>query len=155
MPTPKEREHPSGASFVGVLLVIVILGAIATTTVVGLHSINGSDASNGRVLANATGAGALANRLRGSAKPGVVAVRPVVACQPTADAARTASSIYFADHGGSYPRKWADLTAAEPQIYKLPTSVTIGATNPTELDGPGWRMFMSGGGSVPSSFACR
>jgi hypothetical protein len=115
---------------------------------------NGSDARTGGALANGTAAGALANRMHESANFGVGAVRTVAACQATADAARTASNIYFADHGGRYPLEWADLTAAGPQIYKLPARVRISAANPKELEGPGWTLLMSGGGSAASSFAC-
>jgi hypothetical protein len=155
--TARARQRIGGAdgvSLVAVLLVVVILGALSATAIVGLRSTPGSGGTNGGVLANATAAGNVANRISGSASPGVEALRPGVACNATADAARSASNVYVTNSGGKYPMTWSDLTSGRPPIYTLPTNVTINATNAKDLDGPGWKLVMSGGGSVSANFVC-
>jgi len=144
----------SGRSLVGLLLIVVILGALTASAIVGLRSMTASNASSRSVLANASAAGNVANRVSEGASPGVGAIRAGVACNATADAARSASSVYFAKSGGKPPVRWSDLTIGTPPIYKLPTNVTINATNPKELDGRGWKLIISGTGATAPTFTC-
>jgi hypothetical protein len=77
------------------------------------------------------------------------------ACRATADAARSASSLYFVNSGfRSYPVKWSEMTASNPAIYNLAANVVVNAGNPKELDGRGWKLIMSGGGANKSTFTC-
>ena len=50
--------------------------------------------------------------------------------------------------------KWSDLTAGSPPLFLLPTGVVIDPNNPDELDGQGWKLKMSGGGTTAPGFAC-
>jgi len=136
-------------------MVVVILGALSATAVLGLRSMTGSSGSDGGVLANASAAANVGNRVSGGASPGVGAMEASIACKATADAARSASNVYFTNSGGKYPLKWSDLTTGTSPIYKLSANVAINAMNPKELDGPGWKLIISGGATIAPTFTCR
>ena len=75
-------------------------------------------------------------------------------CKASADAASSASTLYFANRGGTYPVKWSDMTSAQPPLFALATNVIINPANPTELEGRGWTMVMAGGGTRAPTFTC-
>jgi hypothetical protein len=139
-------------SFVGLLLVVVVLGALMAAAIVGLKSINGGTPAG--PAASAVAASNLAGRVSKSGSPNVAGIHTGPACNATADAARSANNLYFAAHGGSYPSRWSDLTSSAPPPVALPSGVTVNPANPRVLDGPGWKLTMSGGGSHPATFAC-
>ena len=74
------------------------------------------------------------------------------ACHAEAGAATSASSVYFATTGGKYPTKWPNLTKAS---FVLPAHVVVNPSNPAELDGNGWKLTMSGGGTTAPDFTCK
>jgi hypothetical protein len=141
-----------GFSLVGLLMVVVVLGALTATAVVGVSTLTGSSGSSGRgstapeaaaAVAPGTALGAGSSRSAGST------------CRASADAARSATTFYFANSGGrSYPVKWSDMTTSNPPIYKLATNVVINSGNSKELDGRGWKLIMSGGGVTQPTFTC-
>ncbi len=135
-----------GFSLVGLLMVIVVLGVLSATAVVGVSTLTGG---SGR---GSTAAEAAAARAAPGAD-GSTSARS--ACQASADAARSATSFYFANSGGrSYPVKWSDMTTPNPPIYNLATHVVISSGNSKELDGSGWKLIMSGGGVTRPTFTC-
>jgi type II secretory pathway pseudopilin PulG len=150
---PDKRAH--GASLVGLLLIVLALGVVSASAVVGLRSMTGSSRSSAGVLANAAATGNLANQTTGAATANVAPAPPAIACKVAADAAMSASRLYFANSGGKYPVKWSELTAATPPIYELASNAVINEANPNELDGPRWKLTMSGGGTTPPTFTCR
>ena len=74
------------------------------------------------------------------------------ACHAEVGAATSASSVYFANSGGQYPTKWSNLTTAS---FVLHAHVLVNPSNPAELDGNGWKLTMSGGGTTAPVFACK
>src|SRR5689334_8912171 len=123
--------YDDGLSLVGLLCVIATLGVLTTTTVASLHAMRTTTGGAGPA-ANAAAAANLANGMSSDAAPNIVGMRPGVACNATADAARSASNVYFANSGGKYPVEWSDLRSS----YMLPATVTINPTNAKELDSP-------------------
>jgi prepilin-type N-terminal cleavage/methylation domain-containing protein len=72
------------------------------------------------------------------------------ACNASADAARAATAVHFANTG-NYPDAFADMTGSSPKMLETPTGVTVGATT---LTGDDWTLTMSGGGTSSISYAC-
>ena len=138
-----------GFSLVGLLMVIVVLGALTATAVVGVSTLTGGSGSSGSGSTAAEAAAAVA-------APGADSSTSArSACQASADAARSATTFYFANSGGrSYPVDWSDMTTPNPPIYKLATDVVISSGNSKELDGGGWKLIMSGGGVTQPTFTC-
>jgi hypothetical protein len=160
----ERRKVAHGFSLVGLLMVIVALGALTATAVVGVSTLSGS--SNGIGTSGRGSPAAEAAAAAGVAAAGAAAAKAVPgggssgsarrSCRASADAARSASTLYFANSGGgSYPVKWSDMTTSNHPIYKLETNVVINSGNPKELDGAGWRLIVSGGGVSAPTFTCR
>ena len=138
-----------GLSLVGLLLVIVVLGRLMATAIVGLQT-----TTEGSRPGTATGD--IFGRMSGSGTGNISGIPTGNACKALADAARSASTLYFANAGGrSYPVKWSDMTTSTPPAYKLASNVVINGANPKELDGRGWRLIVSGGGANSPTFTCR
>jgi hypothetical protein len=152
----KERERSSetyGVSLVGLLMVVVVLGALTATGMLGVATLTGSNSGNGRAGGRTTPAAAVAAP---AAPGGGNSSSARNSCMASADAARSASTFYFANGGGrSYPVKWSDMTSSKPPIYKLATNVVINRANPKELDGRGWKLIMSGSSAIEPTFTCR
>jgi prepilin-type N-terminal cleavage/methylation domain-containing protein len=70
------------------------------------------------------------------------------ACQASADAAKAASVVHFANKS-VYPSTFADMTGAAE--YDLPSGVTGGGT---VLTGKGWTLTMGAGGATANTFTC-
>jgi hypothetical protein len=142
-------------SLAGLLVIIVVLGGLAATAVIGANALSKSD--NASVGPGRTGAGGRTNS--GEARVGSgagVAAAAAAACNAAAAAATTAGSVYFANSGGrAYPTRWSDLTASSPTAFALPARVLIDPKNPEALDGNGWTLLMSGGGATAPSFGCK
>jgi hypothetical protein len=60
--------------------------------------------------------------------------------------------VYFANYGGKYPTNWSNLTTAN---FVLPAHVVVNPSNPAELDGKGWKLTMTGGGTTAPAFTCK
>src|SRR5262245_21843323 len=104
--------------------------------------------------ASAGAAGDFVGRMSGSGSPNVAGVRTGLTCQATADAAKAASNLYFANRQ-TYRSVWSDLTTAKPPMVQLPRGVAINARNAKELDGPAWNLVLTGGDTGSPSFTCR
>jgi hypothetical protein len=157
--SPKEadsmREH--GVSLVGLLMVVVVLGALTASAIVGVSSLTGSDSSvvtgySGPYAAKGTGS--TGNTRPKSGIGSEIGIAAGVACNASAEAARSASTSYFVGSGGQYPAKWADLTGSTSPLYKPAAKVIVNPANPAELDGPGWKLTMTGGGTTEPTFTC-
>jgi len=136
---------------VGLLAIIVILGVLMAAAIIGVNAMSGTDtASVVPTSTSAAGAGGDDRAHVGLGAP--VAAAAAAACKATATAATAASSVYFASHNGTYPAAWSDLTASSS--FALPDHVAINPTTPGELDGNGWKLNMSGGGTTAPAFAC-
>jgi hypothetical protein len=152
------REDARGVSLVGLLMMVVVLGAMGATAVIGVSSLTGGGGGG-------VGAGGAASQIAaekaaaaiaGGAKvaPGGITAGVNSACRATADAAQAASAVAFANGGGTFPAKWSDLTAGNPPVYALPQLAVVNGGNPKELDGRGWKLLMSGGGATRPTFTC-
>lgn len=152
----KERERGSdahGVSLVGLLMVVVVLGALTATGMLGVANLTGGNSSSGIPGGRSTPAAAGA---AAAAPGGGTSSSARNSCTASADAARAASTFYFANGGSrSYPVKWSDMTSSNPPIYKLATNVVIDRGNPKELDGRGWKLIMSGSSAIEPTFTCR
>jgi len=73
------------------------------------------------------------------------------ACQASADAAKAASVVHFANTG-SFPSSFADMTGTTPAEYDVPSGIKPNGA--TELDGKAWKLTMGGGGTAASTFTC-
>jgi hypothetical protein len=158
MPTflQAKSERQLGASLVGILMIVVVLGALTAGALLGVSSLNSSNNAitgyNGPSGAGSTGS-------RGTTVPngGIgaeVGIAAGAACTASAEAARFASTSYFVGSNGQYPVKWADLIGTNPPLYKPIAKVVINAANPAELDGAGWKLTMTGGGTTAPTFTC-
>ncbi len=148
------RSDARGASLVGVLMIIVVLGALAATAMLGVSTLTGNDTVTD-VLGTATtttGTARTPNTGTRTTNTGSV-IGATAACSASRSAAEAASTVYFVS-GGSYPLTWSDLTAANPPTFVLPADVVINPTNPTQLDGRGWRLIIAGGGASAPTFTC-
>jgi len=153
----KPRRSARGVSLVGLLLVVVVLGLLTATAITALPSITYSTITESSPRSAAAGVATsnLAGRISGGGMANVSGVRNSPACSATADAARSAVTLYFATRGGSsYPVRWSDLTNSTPPIYKLSSNVVINVANPKELDGRGWKLLIVGGGGTAPTFTC-
>jgi len=131
------------------LAIIVILGVLMATAIIGVNAMSGSDTmSVVPTSASAARVGGDDGAHVGLGAP--VAAAAAAACKAAATAATAGSSVYFASHSGTYPTTWADLTASSS--FALPDHVAINPTNPAELDGNGWKL--SGRGTSAPAFAC-
>ena len=142
-----------GGSLAGLLLLIVVLGGLAALAVVGVNSMTGSDSTSGNLMT--TPSAASLGDAGGGARVGLGSVAQMAAdaaCHAEAGIATSASSVYLANSGGKYPAKWSNLSTAS---FVLPAHVVINPSNPTELDGNGWELTMSGGGTTAPVFACK
>jgi len=134
-----------GASLVGVLVLVVALGALTAMAVIGVNAMTGNDsATSGLPITSTTAVP------RGALSQGAIA-----ACRANADAAKAASAAYFANSGRTYPAQWSDLTASSAPTLTLAEHVVINASNPVELDGNGWKLIMSRGGATAPTFVCK
>jgi hypothetical protein len=124
-------------SLVGVLVMVLVLGALGAAAVLGVSQMTGSkDDEDTRTRTAIDAAG-------------------VRACQASADAARAASTVYFANGGGTYPTTWSDLTGSASPVFSLPSNAVINRANPKELDSTdGWKLIISNGGAHPAQFTC-
>jgi prepilin-type N-terminal cleavage/methylation domain-containing protein len=68
------------------------------------------------------------------------------ACQASADAAKAASAVHFANTG-SYPTKFTEMVPAE---YDVPSGVTV---NDSTLVAKTWTLTIGGGGAAPATFS--
>jgi prepilin-type N-terminal cleavage/methylation domain-containing protein len=73
------------------------------------------------------------------------------ACAASADAARTASVAYYTNTRGTFPTRWSNMTTAVPPVYELANGVTINRRRRRELDGQGWKLTMTGGGTTENT----
>ncbi len=62
--------------------------------------------------------------------------------------------MFYLNGSGAYPAKWLDMTAATPPSFTLPTGVIINPADPAQLEGKGWTLTMTGGGSTDPTFTC-
>ena len=137
-----------GSSLVGLLTVVVVLGILTGTAIVGVSTM--SKSSGVRSVSRTTGAVTGSSAHTAGSAPSAGS-----ACRATADAARSASALYFLNNGAGFVSgEILDMTTSTPPIYTLATNVFIDAGNPTELDGNGWRLVMSGGGVTAPTFTC-
>jgi hypothetical protein len=133
------------------LAIIVILGVLMATAIIGVNAMSGTDTVG--VVPTSTSAARVGGDDGAHVGLGApVAAAAAAACKATATAATAASSVYFASHNGTYPTTWSDLTASSS--FALPDHVAINPTNPQELDGNGWKLNMSGSGTTAPTFAC-
>ena len=142
----EECSDATGASLVGLLMMVVVLGGLAALAVVGVSNL-GDNSDAAAVLAPATTVvrtGAPVDRGPGRG----------VACVASADAARTAAAMFYVT-AGAYPTRWSDLTAGSEPALKLPAGVTVNGADPKQLDGFGWKMLITGDGGVSPTFACQ
>jgi hypothetical protein len=149
----------TGYSLVSLLMTVVILGALMAAAIVGVSSMTGG--SNGSSVLSAVtsttrggdrGASSGGSGTNVSSGGGISASS---ACKASADAAKAGSALYFASsEGASFPVKWSDMTSAKPPLFTLAPNVVINPSNPTELEGPGWKMVMAGGGTRAPTFTC-
>jgi hypothetical protein len=141
-----------------VLVLIVVLGGLAASAVVGVNAMTGSDSATTGLTTTLT---TTTTRGRGGGGPaqvglgGPAAQAAAATCRINATAATTASAAYFAGNGGAYPTKWSDMTAPPSPTFALGGHVVINARNPEELDGIGWKLLMSGGGPSAPDFVCK
>lgn len=157
---PEWSSGSRGLSLVGLLMVILVLGALTATAVVGVSTLNDNGNGSGRAKGVAAGTAAAAAE---AAAAGVAGAAPgagsnagaLSSCRLSAAAARSASALYFTNNGGrSYPVTWSDMTTSKSAIYALAPNVVINRVNAKELDGRGWKLTMSGGGATPATFTC-
>jgi prepilin-type N-terminal cleavage/methylation domain-containing protein len=78
------------------------------------------------------------------------------ACQASADAAKAASAIFYANSAmTAFPTDFHDLIASN-NVYDIPTGVTptAPAAGDKVLTGRGWTLRISGGGATVPVFTC-
>ena len=125
-----------GMSLVGLLMIIVTLGLFSAGAIVGLSTMTGPS--------NNESAGSQCHRRKQPAR-----------LQGERRCRELCEHVLLHNNGGtSYPRTWSDLTTSTPPAFELPSGVVINGAYPQELDGPGWKLIMSGGGPNPTTFAC-
>lgn len=87
---------------------------------------------------------------------GLVDNGKTAACQSTADAAKAASAVFYANSGspGTFPVDFHDLTTPN-KVLDIPSSVTPSApaVGDKALTGKGWTLTMSGGGATAPVFS--
>jgi prepilin-type N-terminal cleavage/methylation domain-containing protein len=74
------------------------------------------------------------------------------ACQATADAAKAASAVYYANSTtNAFPTTFTQL-AGPPVLLDIPSNVTPNAAG-TSLTGKGWTLNMAGTGTTAPTFS--
>ena len=159
MPETERSRGTRGASLVGLLMIVLVLGLLSAAAIVGVKSLTDSSNAIGTIVTTTTaptGSGPAGGTPGpgGGEIAGAAATAAAVACNAAADAARSASNLFLVNSGGSYPVKWSDLTASTPPIFVLSGHDVVARTNPAELDGLGWKLTMSGGGTTAPTFTC-
>jgi hypothetical protein len=159
VPRAERRSAIDGASLVGLLLIVLVLGGLTATAIVGVNSLTGSSKDSMGTIAStvptartSVNTATTAHSVGGGIGAGLGAAA-VAACNASASAANAASAVYYAN-STSYPTKWSDLTTGNPSPFALTTTDVVNARIPTELDGRGWKMVMSGGGTTVPTFTC-
>lgn len=71
-------------------------------------------------------------------------------CKAWRDAANAAGAVFYVNEG-HYPTTFADLTAGKPPTLQLTDDVTVAVDT---LQGNGFTLTMSGGGTTVATFAC-
>jgi hypothetical protein len=152
------RSATTGASLVSILVIVVVLGGLAATAVVGVSSLTGSSNTVGTIAPSGTVPTDTAHP--STTVAGVaggigadVGAAALAACNASTSAANSASTLFYVN-SSSYPTKWSDLTTGNPPAFAPATNVAVNANNPAELDGRGWKMTMTGGGSTAPTFTC-
>jgi hypothetical protein len=145
------RDHPNarGASLAGLLVMVIVLGALAAGAIVGVQAMTGSDSSTRAGIDLLTTTSTVADRGRAA-----VSNLAQNACLATADAARSASSLFFVNVQ-RYPTTWSEMTAPPSAAFTLAGDDVVNPSNRKELDGQGWRLIMAGGGATAPTFTCR
>jgi hypothetical protein len=72
-------------------------------------------------------------------------------CRATADAARAASAVSYANSPGTYPATFTEMTTGKTPPLVAQAGVVVTATT---LTGTGWTLTMTGGGAKPPTFTC-
>jgi hypothetical protein len=139
-----------GVSLVGLLVIVVVLGGLAATAIVGVNTLTATDSTTVGTTPE-TARSDIAHR---PGELGAAAGATAGACHASAAAATAASAAYFATTGGSYPAEWSDLTDSSPPMFSLPAHVVVNARDRKELDGVGWQLHMSGDGTAEPAFGC-
>ena len=160
MDVPKAgKSATDGASLVSLLLIVVVLGGLTATAVVGVNSLTGSSNDDIGAIASTVptaktnpGTPTTVHRVASGIGAGLAAAA-VAACNTSASAANAASAVYYVNTT-SWPTKWSDLTTGNPAPFAMTATDVVNARIPTELDGRGWKMVMSGGGTTQSTFTC-
>lgn len=132
----RSEHEQAGVSLVGVLVMVLIMGLLGAGAMLGVSTMTGSS-----------------NDARGAPRAVTFTAGGAQACRATAAAARSAATVYFADRE-EYPTTWSELIASPAASFTLAPDVVISRSSPKQLDGRGWKLVMSSGGSAPSQFAC-
>ena len=137
-------------------MIVLVLGGLTAAAVVGVSSMTGSDntVATGTRVNGPTALGSPGTTAKKGGIGAEVGIAAAAACNASADVARSLTTSYFVSSGGQYPVKWADLTASNPPLYKPAANVMINPGNAAELDGPGWKLTMAGGGATETTFSC-
>jgi hypothetical protein len=133
-------------------MIVVVLGGLTAVALLGVSSLTDSTKTIGTITAPGTTlrTGSPGHPVTGN--PGIGGIGVTTSCTASADAARAASGVYYATSGGTYPTRWSDLTPADAPMLVLPKDVV--ATSPVQLSGRGWKLVISGGGTVEPTFTC-
>jgi hypothetical protein len=159
VPKAGRKSATDGASLVSLLLIVVVLGGLTATAIVGVNSLTGSSNDNIATIASTVptakttaGGATTVPRATGGIGAGLGAAS-VAACNTSKLAANAAAAVYYVNTS-SYPTKWSDLTTGSSAPFALAANDVVNAHIPTELDGPGWKLVLSGGGTTTPTFTC-
>ena len=72
-------------------------------------------------------------------------------CNASADGARAATAVYYANTSGTYPTKFSDMTASTPPMLVLPGSGTL--TNTTYAVN-GWTLTLTPHTNAAPTYSC-
>jgi hypothetical protein len=146
-------EWATGASLVGLLMIVVVLGGLSALAVLGVSSLTSSTDTVATITGTTLGT-APGTTVHGPTRnTGIGGVTAGPACAASADAARQASTVYFVS-SGAYPTKWSDLLTQNPPNFLLPAGVIVNPGNPAQLEGNGWTMDIAGAGTAAPTFTC-
>ena len=153
-------SRADGSSLFGLLMIVVVMGVLGATAVVGVSSLTGGGSSNIPVVHTATSgsgtprASRFPNRRprhrgyhgsrRSSGVPSDGRRRRVLRARSTSR-----------PRAARIPRSGRTSRPSSPSMFSPATNVTINAANPNELDGRDWKIVMSGGGATAPTFTCR
>ena len=135
----------------------MVLGLLGVASIVGLKSMTDGGSTISATVSTTAGSTIPAGGTRttvGGVGTGITAAAARSACTAAAGAAGSASNVYYVNSGGSYPTKWSDLTASTPPVFALAANDRVNPADPAELDGVGWKLTMSGGGTTAPAFTC-